>query len=411
MKEIQCLVLALLMLFTLAACASTPANPGDTTASTTTTTESSAPSITETTIPDTEPAFPLQLPIAAVSMPVITEHTTAEDGTVLFSHIYQDVALIAPDAETADKIVLNLLKKIDESASTAQNIRQMAIEAYDPDQTVNAFLYKLLYNPKRIDEKVLSLYGSEITYSGGVHPAQVCLSVTYDMVTGKELKLRDILVDDNAFDALSQLIVQDLDAHKKEYQLFDGYASVVAQRYGTASANTDNEAWYLSDAGLCVFFSPYDIAPYVAGQILVEIPYDQLNGILRDDYLAPELPAADGQIHVALAQDVDLDCFTQFAEATLDTTGERFVLYSDGLVTNVRLVEGSWASNGSQFFGETTVFLSHTLCAGDAIMVQAEFMDAMPTLQLCYESNGSTYVFFLSQSGEDGSVFLCESDF
>ena len=411
MKKIQCLVLALLMLFTLAACTSTPAGSGDTTASTTAATDSSATSNTETTIPDSDPGAPLQLPITAVSMPVITEQTTAEDGTVLFTHIYQDVALIAPDAETADKIVLNLLKKIDESASTAQNIRQMAIDDYDPDQTANAFLYKLLYNPKRIDEKVLSLYGSEITYSGGVHPVHVCLSVTYDMATGKELKLQDILVDDSTFDALSQLIIQDLDAHKKEYQLFDGYASVVAQRYGTASANTDNEAWYFSDTGLCVFFSPYDIAPYVAGQILVEIPYDQLNGIVRDDYLVPELPAAEGQIHVALAQDVDLDRFTQFAETTLDTSGERFVLYCDGLVTNVRLVEGSWAPDGSQFFGETTVFLSHTLCPGDAIMVQAAFMDAMPTLQLCYESNGSTYVFFLTQSGEDGSVFLCESGF
>ena len=105
MKKIQCLVLALLMLFTLAACASTPAGSGDTTASTTAATDSSATSNTETTIPDSDPGAPLQLPITAVSMPVITEQTTAEDGTVLFTHIYQDVALIAPDAGNTCRIL------------------------------------------------------------------------------------------------------------------------------------------------------------------------------------------------------------------------------------------------------------------------------------------------------------------
>ena len=414
MKRILCMMLCLLLMLSLFACGKTPA---ETTGSTdapgpnapTAADITAAPSDDTTAAPETDGQL-LRLPLIAVSMPVIREDLAGDDGTLLFSHIYQDAALIAPDADAAEKVVLNLLNQIDMSQSYAQEIRDWAEEYYDPDSTWNPYSYQLLYNPTRIDEKVLSLYGAEIAYSGGIHPNQVCVSASFDMVTGQLLQLDDVLAGSAAATELSQLIIEDLSENRENYQLYDGYATVVNERYGGVAANwMDQPAWYFSNTGLCVYFSPYDIAPYVAGPIVVEIPYGQLTDIVIDDYLPPELPAANGTITAALAQDVDLEQYSQFAEAILDDEGERFVLYSNDLVTNVMLEQGTWSADGSSFTPSATVFMAHTLCGGDAVMIQALMGDTLPTMRLSYESGSETHTQFITQSGEDGSILIVDT--
>jgi len=117
--------------------------------------------------------------------------------------------------------------------------------------------------------------------------------------------------------------------------------------------------------------------------------------------MLPQLPEANGTVSIALAQDVDLENYTQFAEAILDSDGERFVLYSDDLVTDVRLLYGDRFD---------TVFACNTLCAGDAIMVQAMIPDTIPNMRLSYVSGGTTHTFDITQSGMDGSMLLLETE-
>ncbi|MBQ9167012.1 MAG: DUF3298 domain-containing protein [Oscillospiraceae bacterium] len=415
MKKLLCLLLCAIFILSLCACEKAPV---ETTGSTVDSQASQIVADDTTGAPGTNDAADdsidseiLRLPMVAISMPVIQEDTVAEDGTVIFSHIYQDASLIAPDADPAEKLVLNLLNQIDGGQSHAQEIAGWATEYYDPEELWYSYFYQLLYNPMRVDEKVLSLFGSEIAYSGGVHPNQICVSATFDMVSGELLQLDDILIDKSAATAFSQLIIEDLTANKDEYQLYDGYASVMNERFGGMAANwKDQTDWYFSNNGLCVFFSPYDIAPYVSGRIIVEVPYDQLSGIVKDDFLPPELPVSSGQISIALAQDVDLEQYNQFAEAILNPDGERFVLYSDDLVTNVKLDQGSWSEDGTVFTVDSTVFIAHTLCNGDAIMVQSQIPDTMPNLRLTYESGGETFTLYITQSSKDGTMLFVDAD-
>lgn len=412
MKKTLCLLLCVIFTLSLCACKNAPAGAISSTANTEAshTIADDTTGLPDITIQDTTPSEVLRLPMVAVSMPVIQEDTAAEDGTVIFSYIYQDVSLIAPDAAAAEKVVLNLLHQIDGGQSHAREIADWAAEYYDSGSAWYPYFYQLLYNPMRVDEKVLSLFGTEIAYSGGVHPNQICVSATFDMVSGELLQMDDILINDSAATALSQLIIESLTANKNEYQIYDGYASVINERYGGAADNwKDQTDWYLSSNGLCVYFSPYDIAPYVSGQIIVEIPYNQLSSIVKDDFLPPELPEASGQISIALAQDVDLEQYNQFAEAILDPDGERFLLYSDNLVTNVKLEQGSWSEDGTFFNTDSTVFMAHTLCRGDAIMVQSQIPDTLPQLRLTYESGGEVFCFYITQSGNDGTMLFMDT--
>lgn len=403
MKKMICLFLALFLLCFICGCHAVPDTPADTSASTTG--DSSSQTTTTTNfVSETD----LRLPLIAVSTPVIQEITTRSDGSVLFTMCYQDISLIAPDAEAAENVVLGFLNQVDQGQAYAQEIQDLANEA-DPSDSSISYAYQLLYTPTRLDEKVLSFYGTEIGYSGGVHPNQVCMSANFDMVTGAFLSLEDVLTSSDAATDLSEQIIQQLTENRDTYQLYDGYESVIADRFSGNSSNwTQQTDWYFSDSGLCVFFSPYDLAPYVSGQILIEISYSQLHDILKNDFFPAELPASSGRISTALAQDVDLEQYTQFAEAILQTEGERFLLFSDGLVTNVRLEQGEWTEDGTVFTPSATVFYACTLCAGDAVMVQDQIPDVLPRLRLTYESAGTTVCCYISQSGKDGSILLID---
>ncbi len=362
-----------------------------------------------TDVPETTDApGPVRLPLVAVSMPVVNEETTADDGTLIFTKTYQDLSLIAPDGEMAQKVVLNLLQQLDAGEVTSHGIAEQALNNYKTIEYWTPYFYQLLYNPMRVDEKVLSLYGLELYYTGGVHPNQVCVSGTYDMATGEVLTLKDILTGADAATALSQAVTEYLAENRETYQLYDGFATVIHQRIGgDGAAWRDNTAWYFSDAGLCFYFSPYDLAPYVVGPIRVEVPYESLVDLVHPDFLPAPLPEANGTVSVALAQDVELEQFGQFAEAILDAEGERFVLYADDLVTNVTLETGDFHDDGA-FYPRSVVFMAHTLCQGDAVMVQAQITDTMPTLRLTFNSGSKEVVLYVVQSGSDGSMYLTD---
>ena len=399
MKRLIPVLLCLAML--LAACG--PKTPEEDTLPGTPETTASTP---ETTVPETtNPAIP-QLPMSAVFMPLISEPPVYKDDTLVYSSIYQEISLTIPDADCAEDIILDLLGRIDEMRASNEELKLWAQEDYQGQEYWVPYSTEVIYSPVRIDEKVLSFVGTSFSFSGGVHPNYACISANYDLATGKYLKLEDVLIDKVAADSLCQKIIDRLAEIGEEYYLYDDYIRTVDERFGTLFDPTweSTDYWYLSGEGLCVYFSPYDIAPYASGTIEVKFSYEELDGIIQPDYVPAPLPESEpGTVEAVLAQDVDLDSFTQFAEAT---EGEQVVLYTDGMVTNVTLEYGSWDMDGVHFYPKATVFAANTLTPGDAIMLQTMFSDTMPHLRLRYTSGGEEYTYFLFQRGKDGSILL-----
>ena len=391
MKRLFCLLLALAGL--LCACGRTD-TPARTTAGT-----SSNPPETTAAREDT-----VQLPMISVSAPLMRQETKNQAGQTVFTQITQDFSVIAPDADAAAQVVLNLLRLADGGQDTAEALRQQALA--DESAADHPYRYQLLYSPMRIDEKVLSLFGAETTDMGGVHPNRSCLSLNFDMATGEQLHLSDILENADAAVSLSQLIIENLSARKQEDQLYDGYASLVSGRY-SGEGWEDCTAWYLSAAGFCAYFSPYELAPYVAGQIVVEIPYGELDGILRADFRPAALPDRSGTPDAALAQDVDPDRFRQYSEAILDPNGERVLLFADDLISDVTLEQGDWAEDGS-FLPLGTVFMARSLCSGDAVTLQLPLTGADIGLRLRWTAGGQAHTARLQLDSADSTVRLTD---
>lgn len=373
--------------------------PSSTPPTVSTTAETDLPEVTET-VPLNSP----QAPLVSISLPVITEAATAENGTVIFNYEFQNISLITQDADVANLIIVDFLNRVDSTRATAERIYSQAKSAYVGQQEWTPYLCMLTYKPMRIDTGVLSLLGTQVSYYGSPHPETVYHSVNYDMVTGGVLSLGDILPDTTSIDTLLDLVLQMLDFQKETLYLYENYEQTVRSLF---SGNSLHNSWYFSPTGLCIFFAPYEIAPYSSGIITAEIPYGELTGVIDDRYFPAEYETACGTVFADNFLQTDLNSFNRFSELVLDTTGDKVLLYTDHMVRNVRIEIGVWSSTGSFYTPEHTVYSASALVAGDALMLEASFAGSMPNLLLTYESDNNTVSCFISKD-ESGKIVLTE---
>lgn len=403
MKRMITILLALTLISSLVGCSE--AAPKKTEPTTVPTTVATEPP-TEPTVPETIPEIAyIQEPMVAVSVPVITEYTQQEE-TTLFTYSYQYMSLIQPDSFVAEKIVLDFQTRQDIFRADATGYSEQAKAAYTGAEGWTPYLMQALYSPMRVDQNVLSLYGSHVRWTGGFHPEHHCICANYSMITGDVLTLGSILAHEDQIPALGDLVIEAINAVKDEKAIMDGFEVTIRNRLET-NVNFD-EDWYFSNEGLCFCFSPYEIAPYSSGTIVVTIPYEKLTGVMDDSFFPAERSTVYGEVTASRFQDADQSTLTQIAEVILDREGEMLFLYTDKKVDQVTLELGQWDQDGVVFTPTCAVFATQALTPGDAIMVQTQIPDVMPTLRLSYVSGDETITRYISQSGEDGSILLLE---
>jgi len=374
MKRFTSMILCLLLLF--CGCSNEQTSG---TATTTPYTETTTPT-TQPTIPavETVPYTKYQAPLIAASTALITQDFGSSDGTTVLQYTCQDLVLSLDDPQVADAIGIDFLNLVDSSKVHAE-----AQRAYENANDWSAYVFKRIYNPMRLDSSVLSMYGSQTLSTDNSHATTAGISVTYDLFTGQRLSLKQILKADFSADTLAMAITKALTPLADEGILYSDHAYVITEMFST---NTPVDCWYLSDNGLCFYFAPYEIAPYSAGIIVAEIPYDQLTDILKDEYFPSEEIELSGTLLVTDFASADLNSYTQFAELPLDSHADEYLIHVAGAVSNFRVLWGTWQADGS-FVSEATLFASSTLCDGDALRLQ---IDGSKIGNICitYESGG-----------------------
>lgn len=388
MKKILSILLCTAVLLCLPACK-------DTDETVPTTTQAIAVTTSESTLPEeTLPQVDLpHIPVAAVTLTPTTEAEILPDGTVLFAYNYPTIHLALPDGEMAETVMLDFLNRIDATGAQAQQVKEAAEEFYTGKTGWNTYFYNLTFSPMRIDAGLLSLYGMESSYSGGMHPNHNACAVNYDLTTGKALKLRHILTADASADKLTSLICSVL-AQEADI-LFSDYALCVEDRF--AGDFGADEQWYLSDTGLCFFFSPYEVAPYNAGTIIAELPYEDLTGILLDDFFPHETVITKGTIRLQALEDLaGLNNYSNYSEITLDSGGTSVLISTNSLVYQVKVELGEWNADGTVFTPYSTVFAANAMNRDDAIILKASLSEGLPNIRIQFTSEEMTQAYFLS---------------
>ncbi len=378
MKNILCVLITLLLLINITACVKQPVqNDLETTPTTTVPTET-AVDPTETTTFDETSIIPQ--PMVSVSLPMQNETITDDEGNVLMHYNTQYMILSVSEQEIADRITVEFLNRIDETRSTKESILSSAKSAYAANsKNWTPYQYTVAYTPKRIDNGVMSLLGCDVSYLGA-HIDKVYHSVNYSLSTGYNLSLLNIITGNDKIEILCQLVIDTLTESKDQLSLHEDFAETVKQHF---SGNV-NDAWFFSAEGLCFFFSPYDIAPYSAGVVVAEIPYEKLTGILKDDYFPAEQANAPGTIAIMPYSLENLDKFERYPELKLSTGKDKFIISTDKAIHDIAISVGSLSVSGMYTESYTAYALSG-LTLKDAIVVEADF-NSDTVLQIKYYS-------------------------
>ncbi len=403
MKRLLILLCVGCMVLSMAACSPVSDLPVETTA---------MPN-PETTVTDagnetTEPSSPTvgdaaQMPMSAISLPVVSESKAAADGVEIFRYTYPNISITLPDPDVADKVIVNFLNRVDATRTNAEQICAMAETAYRSSEHWTPYQCVVSYTPMRMDLSVLSLLSTHTSFSGSSHPETVYETVNYDLITGDPLSIYNIIDFESNSDTLDQLVTDALRTQEADKYLFDDYAETVSD---LLSGTKIDSRWYFNSDGLCFFFAPYEIAPYSSGLITAVLPYSELVGIVSDPFFPAERDGASGEVLLQSFSDENAQQFSQIAELVIEPDTDRVLLYTDHLIYDVQVEYGTWSASGAVFSKQYTVFCATSLTPGDALMIEASFADTLPCLRVRYQSNGAeTYAYLsLDEAGQPALI-------
>lgn len=128
-------------------------------------------------------------------------------------------------------------------------------------------------------QKALTVRFETFAYTGGAHPNSNMSFYTFDRETGKPLTLSDMVSDTAALVKVVEKAFRQKQELLPQYNLEErGYFLRDGQFFLPANVGMSRE-------GMVFYYNPYEIAAYALGPIEIVVPYEQLNGILRDELM------------------------------------------------------------------------------------------------------------------------------
>ena len=125
---------------------------------------------------------------------------------------------------------------------------------------------------RRADEKVISFVDQFTEYAGGAHGFTHYENYNFDVQTGKELSLEDIITDKAAFQSELAQTLTDKYGEGKINDLENNLAKLSWEDY----------KWTFAPNGISFYFA-YDIADYATGVLTANLPYD--SAFMTQDYV------------------------------------------------------------------------------------------------------------------------------
>ena len=134
----------------------------------------------------------------------------------------------------------------------------------------------------RADERMLSMHYDYSEYTGGAHGYYWDGGATFDTETGARLALGDICTD---MGELARIVASIL--YAEDASRFSISEAEMAQNIAANEVSPDNvDSWFCTPEGLHIFFPPYSISYYAAGEPDVVVRYVDYPHIFNESYVA-----------------------------------------------------------------------------------------------------------------------------
>lgn len=139
----------------------------------------------------------------------------------------------------------------------------------------------VMVNPKILNasEPLATVVMNSSNYLGGAHGSSSQNYYNFDLAKKQQVQLDDILV-------AQQKTKLEAKAHEAfQIWIIDSKLATNVKEYEQAWQFVLTDNFYLAKQGLVLQYAEYEIGPYVVGLPRLVIPYEQLNGILKPQYL------------------------------------------------------------------------------------------------------------------------------
>ena len=378
MKKLFALALALL-LFALAACGANEAGTASPGAGT-----------------EASPAGPEESPRTAVRFQTLTKAAKCETGD-LYTYSYPALELNtgSQSGPALSRALNGALTPSEDTLSEVDSAARAAYEALDEAGRLDwmgvGYGFQRRAELMRCDGRVLSLLVSDSSSLGGPHPAGSGFGLSCDFASGELLSAEDIASDPAALAEKVERYVLDSAAENPNASAFYDLAAFAESALGEGR-------WYFADDGLAVFAAPEEIAPYAVGSVVFVLPYSELDGLLKPEYLPASSPKG-GPGALSISAGIEGAALS----AVLDEGGVEFSLTASEEVTDICVRRVAMDTDGSFYPQQTVLYLSR-LSAGESLGLTAAFMDS----PLYSVSWGAGETRLIADSGKDGSLLLLE---
>lgn len=258
---------------------------------------------------------------------------------------------------------------------------------------------------QRCDDNVLSLLYYDYINLGGVHGGYAYRAYNFDPESGELLTMDSISGDEEFKTFLTNYMISTVEADEELQQRMMGFvdAEGMPTMEEALTALVREGSWYFDDEGLVIFSDLYELCSYAGGIIDFRISYDELEGYVKDEYIAEE------NTETATFSAVPAEELLESSKEIIDMLkiyddGQAIYLIADGLARNVRITAVDYADT----FYETERIWYCSVMNDCAVQLVTIVPEGMPDLKISYTDASGEHNLYLSQSGLDGSLLLVD---
>jgi len=182
-----------------------------------------------------------------------------------------DLEWLVVDEKFPGASQINLLIEEEQKGNIAYE-REMALsmEEWAADGGIGSSLTSSVSPIYYFNERYISYTQQNYDYTGGAHGMPYWIPYTFDLETGEELGLSDIVANNE--EEFKKIVTAEF---TEMYNVDPGmyWDNAVENVHEWTSMESP---FYLSEEGLVIYYGPYDLASYAAGFQEIIVPYEEL---------------------------------------------------------------------------------------------------------------------------------------
>lgn len=208
----------------------------------------------------------------------ITDNRYSENGEMLAEY-YADTVEVSGEGyeKVAPKVAEWSMSKMSDS-----DMDTMAQDAMEQSEFAQ---YDVFYSDttqimvERADPSLLSFCSFFYEYTGGAHGWYGYLGKTFDVATGNEMGIEDLMSNPDGFKTYARKCIYDEIQEKYLDAVFPEYDNILKEMWN------ENLQWYVDGNGIVIIFNIYELGPYASGEFRFSFTYEELKDYMKPEYL------------------------------------------------------------------------------------------------------------------------------